>query len=119
MHKSLENQGCFNIFCDTHFFYSAGQITLASESNFGAGASANIDSNLGTTAKNPALDFIKSFNDLANIIGILPAPSSWGLTRSFKYISYYIFHIIFNMNRKIKDFSFRLPYFFHFGFPLV
>ncbi|KAM7317525.1 hypothetical protein ACRRTK_023827 [Alexandromys fortis] len=49
--------------------FCKGQITLASESNFGAGASANIDSNLGTTAKNPALDFIKSFNDLANIIG--------------------------------------------------
>ena len=60
---------------------------MASESNFGAGASANIDSNLGTTAKNPALNFV---NYLANIIGIPPAPSSWGLTRSFKYILYYM-----------------------------
>lgn len=72
------------------FFYSAGQITLASESNFGAGSSANIDSNLGITAKNTALDFIKGLDDMANIIGILPGPSSWGLIRSFKYILYYM-----------------------------
>lgn len=90
MRKSLENQECFNIFCDTHFFfYSAGQITLASESNFGAGASANIDSNLGRTAKDSALGFIKGF-DLANIIGILPGPSSWGSHKEFQI--YFILH---------------------------
>lgn len=88
--KILGESGMFQYLLWHSFFYSAGQITLASESNFGAGASANIDSNLGTTAKNPALDFIKSFNDLANIIGILPAPRSWGLTRSFKYILYFM-----------------------------
>lgn len=64
---------------------------MASESNFGAGASANINSNLGTTAKDTDLDFIKGFEDLANIIiGILPGPSSWGSNKEFQI--YFILH---------------------------